>query len=175
MKYPIAQFLGMTALTFFICSGCAHYQLGSNVPAEYRKIAVPTFSNTTDYPQLGGIATSSLLKNMINDGTFIVTKYDSASVYVIGEITGCGGTAISYDRNRHLVSSEYRMTLTAKVSVIEAKTGTKLLDSQTFTGSTTYMTRGDNFTGMQSAYPNAAEDLANNILDALKTIKAPKK
>jgi hypothetical protein len=70
-------------------SGCAGYTLGP-VPPTYMKgvhsVAVPIFKNNTLVPDVDAVATTTLIKQIQEDGTYQVTGVDQADAVVLGTI-----------------------------------------------------------------------------------------
>jgi outer membrane biosynthesis protein TonB len=58
---------------------------------------------------------------------------------------------------------------------VERSTGKFLLDNVQIEASTTFMTYDDMLTGMQSAAPRVADELARNIVDTILALWTPKK
>lgn len=162
--------LTLTLLATLTLTGC--YHLGSSVPQELRTVSVQTFENQTNYPQVNAITTQTIAQQLISDGTFTITDSDSARLTLQGTITSCVNTSVRYDRNRTIVTDEYRMHLTATVYVIDNKTKKLLIDGKPLVGQTTFLTRGDLILGMQDAYPRAAADLAQQLIALMQDLSA---
>lgn len=148
-------------------SGCASYKLGSNVPENCREIAVPIFENASGLPEVGSFATQAILAEMLRDGTFTPCGLDSAKVKLLGKVTRAEWIPIRYDRNVALQTSEYRLELTAEITLVEKSTGKLLLDRVPVTADTTFLSRNDLQTGMHDAMPRASAQLAKTVVAML--------
>jgi hypothetical protein len=152
-------------------TGCAGYQLGSNVPQELRAIHVPAFENQTSYPMVGAVAAQQFLSTMIEDGTFTPSTLEDARLRLQVIITNCGTQSVRYDRNNVLIPTEYYLTIYAKVYLFDAQTGAVYIDGKTIKATETMLTRDQYQIALTNTLPLVSRKLARNILDELQTIR----
>jgi hypothetical protein len=73
-------------------------------------------------------------------------------------------SAIASSANNILVTAEYQLTITAKVTYVNRRLGRKIFENAEATGNTTFFTQADIQEGERQALPLAAQDLANNAV-----------
>jgi len=70
-------------------AGCAGYTLGP-IPPTYMKgvhrVAVPIFKNDTISPDIEALATTAVIKQIQQDGTYEVTGVDQADAVIVGKL-----------------------------------------------------------------------------------------
>ena len=163
----------MTMKSFLMCgallalAGCAGYSWQSDVPAQYRTVAVPVFENRTIAAELGPVATRYLLREFQREGTFKIRRAGEAAVEVQGAIVKAMRTAFTYDRAYGTRAQSYRYVVTAEISVIDRLSGKVLLDNRPYSAETTFATEGDLLTGQRNAAARIGQDLARQIVDDL--------
>ena len=70
-------------------AGCAGYTLGPTPPTYMKgvhRVAVPIFKNTTVAPDIQTLATTTVIKQIQQDGTYEITGVDQADAIVVGTI-----------------------------------------------------------------------------------------
>jgi hypothetical protein len=158
--------LGSLSLLLF-AAGCAQYHVGSSVPEDLRTVAVPVFENASGFPEIDAIVTQYVLREFQHEGTFKIAALDSASLKLLGKLVKSNLQSINYDRNFGSRTSEYRYSLVAEITLVEAATGKLLIDGMPVKANTTFLTHGDMLTGMQDAGPRIARDLSRAIVDTV--------
>src|SRR2546421_12872745 len=84
-RWPFGGFLLCLAV-----AGCAGYTVGPIQPTfmkDVHRIAVPIFENHTVEPDIETLATTTLIKQLQQDGTYQVTGADQADAEIKGTIT----------------------------------------------------------------------------------------
>lgn len=160
-------FCGLVASACLVQSGCASYTFHSKVPAESRTIAVPVFENDSGFPELDAIVTQYVLREIQHEGTFKIARWGDAAYRLEGKLISSHTTSLNFDRNYASRASEYRYTVSARITLIERSTGKLLIDDQLVKASTTFLTHGDMLTGLQDAYPRVAKELSRRIVDTV--------
>ena len=148
-------------------AGCASYSFRSNVPENLRTISVPVFENDSGFPELDAVVTQYVLREFQKEGTFKLARYENASVRLTGKLVSSRHESITYDRNYNSRASEYRYTVTVRISLWEAGSGKMLINNQPISAQTTFLTQGDMLTGLQDAYPRVAKELSRKIVDTV--------
>jgi hypothetical protein len=155
------------ALTLLSGAGCANYRLKTAVPDELRTIAVPVFENASGFPEIDALVTQEVLREFQREGTFKLARLDDASLKLLGKLESSKNEPVNFDRNFSSRASEYRHTLTARITLVERGSGKLLIDDMPIKANTTFLVRGDMLTGLQDAQPRIARELARAITDAV--------
>jgi hypothetical protein len=158
-----------TLLAFIIAvcvCGCFGYRVGTLLPKDLKTIFVPAFKNITNEPNLEIRATNAVVDRLNIDGTLkTITDKENADTLL-------EATIIKYDRKPVRFSggstpSEYRLTLSAKVTFMNLRTGIPLWSDKIITGKAEFPVRGNLPSSETAALPAAFEDLAHNIVQAI--------
>ena len=157
----------LAVAAILVQAGCASYSFRSNVPEELRTIAVPVFENDSGFPELDAVVTQYVLREFQREGTFKLARYENASVRLTGKLVSSRHESFTYDRNYNSRASEYRYTVTVRISLWEAGSGKMLINNQPISAQTTFLTQGDMLTGLQDAYPRVAKELSRKIVDTV--------
>jgi len=157
--------LAVTVAGLLLSAGC--YTLGSGLPREYRALYIPTFGNQTDQPVLTSAATAACKREFQNDGTVELVNANNASSILRVTLVKYETKDLRYgEGGQAKTAQEYRLYLTARVVMENATTGEVLLD-QAISGDTDFDVVGDLTAAKRNALPDAAEDLAHEIVSAV--------
>lgn len=163
-RWISAAAVGMTLL---IWNGCVGYRVGSMLPADIRTVYVPTFENTSSEPLLEVYTTRSVITRIQQDGSLKIAGPEEADALLTVTIVDFDLQALAFDQQRRAAADEYRMYITANVHMVRRATGETIAESPGITGQATFLVSGDMTSSKQTAYPKAAEDLANLIVQRL--------
>ena len=150
-------------------SGCAAmgYRLGTTLPPGIKTVYVPTFVNTTSEPQLEAETTGATIAELQKDGNLgVVNERDADSILTV-ELVEVTQDPLRYERNDVKSADEYRLTITARITFTRRDTGKKLVDGLQVTGKATFDVAGDLATAKRAAIPDAARDLAHNVVESV--------
>jgi len=148
-------------------SGCAGYQLGSTLPPGIESVYVPTFVNNTREPQIETDTTRAAIEEFQRDGTLRVVGRDRADTMVEVTLTGFALEPLRYDRNRALQTEEYRLRITAEIVFKRLGPEETVMLQKTVEGSTEFDFTGDLSSSKRTALPDAADDLAHEIVESV--------
>ena len=162
--------LGMALGAIALLSGCAGYSWGTNVPEEFRTVAVPVFENLTEVSELGPIVSQYTLREFQREGSFRVARPADAAIEVQGVLRRMSRHGVSYDRGRGMRATEYRYTVRADVTFVDRKNGKVLLERKGLAGETTVLTQNDLLTGQKNAAARIAQDLAVQIVNEARAL-----
>jgi len=153
----------LLSLCLLAC-GCAGYKLGptNGVVAKEKSIQVIPFSNHTLEPRLGDAVTQQVRKTLQQDGTYRLATHDDGDLQVSGVLNRYHRQAMSFVPTDVLTVRDYRLSLTAQVTVRERGTGKVILD-QPVTGYTLIRVESDITSTERQAMPLLAGDLAKNV------------
>jgi hypothetical protein len=160
--------IGRSISRQFLCfllgcfSGCAGYTLGP-IPPTYMKgvhrVAVPIFKNTTIASDIQAIATTTVIKQIQEDGTYEVTGVDRADAIVFGTIDSVERTKARSLQGNVLASSEFNLRVTIDFRIERPNTG-QLMAQRSIEGDTSFFVGNDTATQERQAIPLAVEDAA---------------
>ena len=155
----------MICVAAALSTGCAGYHLGpvNNVVAGAKTIQVTPFNNQTLQPRLGDAVTQALRERLQTDGTYRVVTRESGDIVLTGVITSYHREGVSYLRTDVTTTENFRVDVTAHITVREHATGKLLLDKNDVKGYTLVQVGTDLASAERQAAPLLAEDLARNI------------
>jgi Lipopolysaccharide-assembly len=152
-----------------VFTGCAGYTLGPTPPTYMKgvqSVAVPIFKNVTITPDIEALATTTVIRQIQQDGTYAVTGVDHADALVNGTITSVDRTKARSLQGNVLASAEFNLLVTIDF-VIESPTGSQLLGHRSFTGSTSFFVGNDILSQERQALPLAVQDAAVQFVSYL--------
>lgn len=160
--------LTTTLCLTMLWSGCAGYKLG---PTQGRRagaqsVQVNPFFNKTIEPRLSEPITTSLRRQVQNDGTFILNTTKSGDLIVEGTIVSLDRKAIAFQSDDTRTAREYSISITAQVTIRERSSGRILVDRRV-TGHSSMWIGNDLVSAERQTVPLVAEDLARNITGLL--------
>lgn len=150
-------------------SGCAGYRLGEVKPAalkEIHTISVLMFKNNTYQPRIEALVTSTIIKQLQQDGTYTLTTSDKADAVLDGVVIGVGRNPVRSVSGNVLATSEFNLGITVGYT-LRRKDGTAVAGPGSITGGTSFFVRGDVNSEERQALPLAAEDLAVRLVSQL--------
>ena len=151
------QFL---CLLFGCLVGC--YTLGPTPPTYMKgvhRVAVPIFKNTTVTPDVQAMATTTVIKQIQEDGTYEVTGVDQADAVVIGTIVSVERTKARSLKGNVLASAEFNLRVTIDFRIEQPNTS-QLMAQRSIEGGTSFFVGNDIASQEREAIPLAVQDLA---------------
>ena len=164
----------LLAVLAALSAGCAsHYQLGTTLPENLRTVYLPAIRNESGEPSAALRVRQALEKEIRRDGTLrIVNDERDAATRLDVTVTQYEQSAISYVSTNTQHPSEYRMTLSARVSFVKLPRAQAGETAETVLWAKEAVRGTENFVGGANAVsakleclPAAAEDLAKTIVD----------
>ena len=150
-------------------SGCAGYTLGPAPPTYMkgvRSVAVPIFKNTTITPDVQTLATTTVIKQIQEDGTYQVTGLDQADAVVRGTIYLIDRLKSRSLTGNVLASAEFNLRVIIDFRIERPNTG-ELLGAKRIEGDTSFFVGNDIFTQEREAIPLAVQDAAAQLVSFL--------
>jgi len=146
------------------CAGCAGYRVGpvSGDVAGDRSIEVTPFASKVIEPRVGDAVTTSLRRQLQQEGTFRLNTRGEADVVVTGSVIEYDRSNISSQPEDILTPRDYRLRIRAHVRARDRSSGRVLVDREVL-GYTTLRVTPDLSSAERQAISQAAEDLARNI------------
>jgi hypothetical protein len=151
-----------------LLAGCAGYHMGpvDGTVAGDKSVEVLPFNNQTLQPRLGDAVTQALREKLQTDGTYHLTTSGAGDVVVSGVITHYSREGVSFLNTDVATPDNYRVDITAHVTVRDRSTGHMLLDKDV-KGATLVHVGADLASDERQALPLLAEDLSRNITELL--------
>jgi hypothetical protein len=150
-------------------AGCAGYTLGP-IPPTYmkgiHKVAIPVFRNTTTAADVEALSTTTVIKQVQQDGTYEVVGVDQADAIVQGVISSVQRTRARALTGNVLASEEFNLNVTIHVRVVRPATG-ELLGEREVSGVSSFFTGNDIAAQERQALPLAMEDAAVQLVSFL--------
>jgi hypothetical protein len=150
-------------------AGCAGYTLGPTPPTYMRgvhRVAVPIFKNVTIASDIEALATTTVIKQIQQDGTYEVTGADQADAIVLGTIASVERTKARSLQGNVLASSEFNLRVDIEFR-IERPNTSQLMAQKTVEGVTSFFVGNDTAVQEQQAIPLAVEDAATQFVSFL--------
>jgi hypothetical protein len=141
-------------------AGCAGYTVGPIQPTfmkDVHRVAVPIFDNHTNEPDIEALATTTLIKQLQQDGTYQVTRADQADAEIKGIITDVIRSQARALTGNVLASSEFNLTVRIHLNVIDAHTKATL-SQRDVEGTSRFFVQNDVTAQERQALPLAVED-----------------
>jgi hypothetical protein len=153
----------------FLLFGCAGYTLGPVQPTfmkGIRRIAVPIFENRTVEPGIDALTTTTVIKQLQQDGTYEVSGLDQADAELKGEIVEVARAKARSVVGNILASSEFNLSVRIRFTVVNPQSGA-VLGQRELSGVSRYFVGNDVQTQEHQAIPLAVEDAAIQVTSFL--------
>jgi hypothetical protein len=131
-----------------------------------RSVAVPIFKNTTITPDVEALATTTVIKQIQEDGSYQVTGLDQADAVVRGTIYLIDRLKSRSLTGNVLASAEFNLRVIIDFRIERPNTG-ELLGSKRIEGDTSFFVGNDIFTQEREAIPLAVQDAAGQLVSFL--------
>ena len=154
-------------LAFF--AGCAGYTLGPTPPTFMRgvhRVAVPIFKNATIASDIQAMATTTVIKQIQQDGTYEVSGVDQADAIILGTITSIERTKARSLQGNVLASSEFNLRVDINFR-IERPNTSQVIAQRFIEGTTSFFVGNDTAVQENQAIPLAVEDTAIQFVSFL--------
>ena len=147
-------------------SGCVGYRLGTTLPPGIASVYIPTALNETEEPQLETEVTRAVVREFQRDGTLKVADAAGADVRLEITVTDFTLEPLRYERDRAKTTREYRMRITADIVLTRSGEAEPMMNRRV-TGDITFDFFGDLASSKLQALPDAADDLAHDIVESI--------
>ena len=130
------------------------------------KVAVPILKNNTVTPDIQALATTTIIKQIQEDGTYEVTGVDHADAIVNGTIVSVERTKARSLQGNVLASAEFNLRVTIDFR-IERPFTSQLMAQRSVEGDTSFFVGNDIATQESQAVPLAIQDAAVQFVSFL--------
>jgi hypothetical protein len=151
-----------------LLGGCA-YQLGEARPSMMRGIttvSVPVAKNKTLEPNVEGLLSDTIVKQLQTDGTYKISYIDQSDAILYTTLEQVQRRPARAVRGNVLATSEYEFVATVAYEVVQRDTGKELLRGAV-DGRTSFFVSADLQTDEIQALPLAFSDAAVKIASRL--------
>jgi hypothetical protein len=159
-----------TAALSLACAGvvgCVGYRLGSTLPPGVKTVFIPTFQNTSGEPEAELFATRATIEEFQKDGSLDVASDPAgADVVVEATVVRVRMEPVRYNRDDPKTADEYRLFIEADVVLYRAA-GKTVMFKKRLSGDRTFVPTGDLSSSKRTVLPEAAADLAHDIVEAV--------
>jgi hypothetical protein len=129
-------------------------------------VAVPIFKNTTITPDVAALATTTVIKQIQQDGSYQVTGADQADAVVLGTIYLIDRLKARSLQGNVLASAEFNLRVIIDFRIERPNTG-QLLGATRIEGNTSFFVGNDVFSQEREAIPLAVQDAAAQFVSFL--------
>lgn len=147
-------------------SGCVGYRLGTSLPPGINSVHVPTFVNHCGEPLVETETTKAAIQEFQKDGTLRVADADKADAILEVTLVDYKLEPLRYEKDEAKTTKEYRLKITADIVFKRILTDEILVEKQV-EGESTFEPAGDLTSSKRSALPEAAGDLAHDIVESV--------
>jgi hypothetical protein len=167
-RLTLASGIGIACITAasLLFTGCVGYRLGSTLPPGINVIHITTFINKTTEPRLEIETTQATIREVQRDGTLSVSDLEKSDVILRVALVGFKLEPLRYETDRSTTTREYRLTITANLTLTDRITK-KVLTQSTVQGEADFTPTGDLSSAKREALPEAAKDLAHDIVESV--------
>lgn len=157
----------LSALVILSLNGCAGYRVGNIGGQEVqgvKSVYVPMVKNITYTPDIQSTVTSAIVRRFDNDGTLETQNSDHADSRLDVTIVEVSLDPLRSTQQDVLVTAEYQVRISVKATFTNYRTGHVVFKDEHFDGYTQFYVAQDIQEGKRQALPQAAEDLAKNVV-----------
>jgi hypothetical protein len=164
MQSVVLAIIMITGVTL-LNTGCTDVTVRPGLPDYMTNIAVPTFQNRTQQPNLENELTQQVVQEFLIDGRMTLVDSDEATSILQGTIVRYQLEPLLLDV--HNTPEQYKMRIMCRLALKDTKAGQDIWTEDDFEESTTYYvanTRGIPPEDEQLARKRLIEQLAKSIL-----------
>ena len=154
-------------LALTVLNGCVGYQLGSMLPPDIKTVYVPIFVNDCDEPLIEIETTQATIRQIQQDGSLRVVNLEQADAILDVELKSYKLEPVSFERNRETTANEYRIVIEADIILKRRATNEIIVQVPKVSGEADFTFDGDLSSAKERAFPEAARDLAHDIVESV--------
>lgn len=150
-----------------LLTSCAGYRLGSMLPADLKTVHVKTVVNKSTEPLIESEITQALINGIQQDGSLrVVPEFEADSILSV-TLNKYDLEALAYRKDVRAAANQYRINLTASMDLRRRGNNAVVAESPRVTGQAVFDVTGDLTSSKLTGNPQAAEDLARNIVQQI--------
>ena len=130
------------------------------------RVAVPILKNASTTPDIQAVATTTIISQIQQDGTYEVTGVDQADAIVVGTITSVTRTKSRSLQGNVLASAEFNLRMTINFR-IERPNTSQLMGQKVVDGTTSFFVGNDVASQEREAIPLVVQDAATQFVSFL--------
>lgn len=162
----IMMLFGVSAML----SSCAGYRIGGHKPqalAHVQTIHVPIARNSTQIPRAAAFVTNNVVDALVRDGSYRVGTVERSEAILNVEFFEIKYDSVRNDEDNTLRSVELAMTVVLRWNLVDADSASKVLDSGTSIGRTTFFVDPNLQTARQTAINDALQRASTSLISRL--------
>ncbi|MDF7801481.1 LPS assembly lipoprotein LptE [Pontiellaceae bacterium B1224] len=150
-----------------LLSGCMGYHLGGSRPEGIHSVTMGPIINNSGEPAIELQVTAAMRQQIQFDGRMkLVNEPKDADAIIDITLINYALTPIAYATDQQTTPDTYRLRVTAEAELRKLSTG-KVISTSTTYGEATFPFQSDLTTSKREAFPTAAIELAEYMLDDL--------
>ena len=110
----------------FLLFGCAYYSMAGSIPANIKNVSIPLFDNETVEFELSEKLTSGIIQEISSQNIVKITNDINSDSIINGVISSVSDGPYAFNNNEQV--SEYRFSLSVKVSWVDNSSDSALFD-----------------------------------------------
>jgi hypothetical protein len=150
-----------------VLPGCAGYRLGSMLPPGIRSVSVPIAENRTSEPMIENEITRAIIAEIQRDGSLRLLPSNEADAELRVTIRHHEMTPITFRTDTRSEPDEYRLRVEAEFQLVRTGSDEIIAEHPAAVGESTVRLAGNFGFAKQVALPEAARDLARDIVRKL--------
>jgi len=132
----------------FLLFGCAYYSMAGSIPANIKNVSIPLFNNETVEFELSEKLTSGIIQEISSQNIIKITNDIDSDSIINGVISSVSDGPYAFNNNEQV--SEYRFSLSVKVSWIDNSNDSALFDKTFFAFGTYSIDDDPSFDGLDN-------------------------
>jgi len=132
----------------FLLFGCAYYSMAGSIPANIKNVSIPLFNNETVEFELSEKLTSGIIQEISSQNIIKITNDIDSDSIINGVISFVSDGPYAFNNNEQV--SEYRFSLSVKVSWIDNSNDSALFDKTFFAFGTYSIDDDPSFDGLDN-------------------------
>lgn len=160
------SFAGTAVMT--LLTGCVGYQLGSMLPKDIKTVYVPIVENNTMEPNIETEVTRAIVEQLQRDGSLtVVNDAATADSELTVELRDFDLNPVAFSDDRPSETDEYRIWIRASAALVRTGSGEVIAERVDLEGREEFLFNSDLTTAKRQNLPEAAEDLAREIVQMI--------
>jgi len=148
-------------------TGCAGYKVGSMLPGDIKSVYVPTFVNRTGEPLIENDTTQAVIQEFQRDGSLRIAGEADADAVLNVVLTEYRLEAVAFRKDVRTAAQQYRLYIVANIVMRRTADQSVVVEAPAVVGKYVFDVTGDLSSSKLTANPEAARDLAYNIVQRL--------
>lgn len=151
-----------------LLGGCTHYRLGTGGTLSFQRVYVAPVVNETGLPQAVALVSSQVREHLLRDGRVaLASSPEDADATLTLTLTDYGREVATVRPDDTGLARKFNLTLTAKATLREQRTGKSLFDDRVVTSRKQAFTDSGQLQAEAQTLPLLADSLAESVRNAV--------